>query len=61
MVPVLIYLKSSLLVLKELSRAPFGHIDKKERWALVHFIRSLTKNKISDDSTQVQEFAKNAK
>ena len=40
------------------SMAPFAHIAKKERWALVHFIRSLTKNKISDDSAHTQEFAK---
>ena len=40
------------------SMASFSHIPKKERWALVHFIRSLTQNKVQDQSSQVQEFAK---
>ncbi len=43
------------------SMASFSHIPKKERWAIVHFVRSLSKIKISDDSEKTKEFAKNAK
>ena len=43
------------------SMASFSHIQKLERWALVHFIRSLTKKPVPDDPTQTKEFAENAK
>ena len=43
------------------SMAAFSHIPKTERWAVVHFIRSLTKNKIPDHPEKTKEFAKNAK
>ena len=43
------------------SMAAFSHIPKLERWAVVHFVRSLTKNKIVDSPKQTEEFAKNAK
>lgn len=31
------------------SMAAFAHLNKEERWSLVHFIRSITKNKIKED------------
>lgn len=43
------------------SMASFSHIPKLERWALVHFIRSLTKKPVPDDPDQTKEFASNAK
>ena len=43
------------------SMASFSHIPKLERWALVHFIRSLTKKPVPDDPDQVKEFAIHAK
>ena len=42
------------------SMAAFSHIPKKERWALVHFIRSLTQNSVKDEDAQTKEFAENA-
>lgn len=43
------------------SMASFSHIPKLERWALVHFVRSLSENPVQDDPAQVKEFAENAK
>ncbi|MCB0415791.1 MAG: cytochrome c [Bdellovibrionales bacterium] len=43
------------------SMAPFGHIPVNDRWALVHFIRSITKNKVADDDAKVAEYGKSAK
>jgi mono/diheme cytochrome c family protein len=43
------------------SMAPFGHLPVKDRWALVQFIRSITKNKVADDAKKLEEFAKTAK
>lgn len=31
------------------SMASFGHLSKEDRWALVHFIRSITNNKVKQD------------
>ena len=42
------------------SMASFSHIPKLERWALVHFVRSLSGTPAPDDLTAVKEFAKNA-
>lgn len=33
-------------------------LSKNKRWALVHFIRSITKNKVDDDSSKLEAFAK---
>lgn len=38
--------------------APFGHLPANERWALVHFIRSITNNQVADDSAQLESFGK---
>lgn len=43
------------------SMAPFGHLSKVDRWALVQFIRSITKNKVADDVAAVEKFAASAK
>jgi len=31
-----------------------------DRWSLVHFIRSITHNKIKDDPKKLEEFGKTA-
>lgn len=36
------------------SMAAFAHLSKEERWALVHFIRSITKNKIKENLKQLK-------
>ena len=43
------------------SMAPFGHLPIMDRWAVVHYVRSITKNKKNADSKKVEEFAKTAK
>ena len=43
------------------SMASFSHIPKKDRWALVHFVRSLNKTPIADDPAKTKEFAQSAK
>lgn len=42
------------------SMAAFGHLPVKDRWALVHFMRSITNNKVDIDPAQVEEFGKTA-
>lgn len=43
------------------SMAPFGHLPVVDRWALVHFIRSITENKPEDNPEELAEFGKTAK
>ena len=43
------------------SMAPFGHLPVNDRWALVQFIHSITKNKVADDAAKLEAFAKSAK
>ena len=43
------------------SMVSFKSIPKNDRWALVHFIRSITNNKGTDDPEAVKEFAGSAK
>ena len=38
--------------------ASFAHIDVKDRWAVVQFIDSITKAKVSEDPAKVEAFAK---
>ncbi|MGE0528531.1 MAG: cytochrome c [Bdellovibrionales bacterium] len=47
--------------IKGTSMAAFGHLPVPDRWALVHYIRSITKNKVQDDSAKVEAFAKTVK
>ena len=42
------------------SMASFAHLPKNDRWAVVHYIRSITKNKVKDDSAEVEAFGKTA-
>ena len=42
------------------SMVSFKHLPKIDRWALVHYIRSITKNKVKDDPKKLEEFAKKA-
>lgn len=37
------------------SMAAFGHLSKEDRWALVHFIRSVTKNKVKEDIRKLKQ------
>lgn len=43
------------------SMAGYSHFKPVDRWALVHFIDSITKNKSKEDPAVVAEFAKKAK
>ena len=43
------------------SMASFSHVPVKERWALVHFVRSLSEKPVPDDENQTKEFAQDAK
>ena len=42
------------------SMVSFSYLSKEDRWALVHYIRSLTQNKVKDDLKEVEKFAKTA-
>jgi len=42
------------------SMVSFQHLSKSDRWALVHYIRSITKNKIVDDVKELESFGKNS-
>lgn len=43
------------------SMAAFGHIPLVDRWSLVHFIRSITGNKVQDDEAKLKQFGPTAK
>lgn len=43
------------------SMVSFSYLSKLDRWALVHYVRSITKNKVKDDIEKLKEFAKTAK
>lgn len=43
------------------SMAAFGHFKAADRWALVQYIRSITKNKGADDAAKLKEFGASAK
>ena len=43
------------------SMAPFGHLPLVDRWAVTHYVFSITKNKKNADPKKVEEFAKTAK
>jgi mono/diheme cytochrome c family protein len=36
------------------SMAAYGHLAPGDRWALVHFIRSITQNKVADDEAKLK-------
>ena len=38
----------------------FKHLPKLDRWALVHYIRSITNNKVPDDEKELEDFANQA-
>lgn len=42
------------------SMASFKHLKLDDRWAILHFIESITENKSKDDAAKVAEFAKTA-
>lgn len=39
---------------KGTSMAAFGYMPVAERWALVHYLRSITENKVADDEAQLK-------
>lgn len=43
------------------SMSAYGHLPLVDRWALVHFIQSVTEAKIDTEPVKVAEFAKTAK
>ncbi len=43
------------------SMVSFSYLSVSDRWALVHYMRSITKNKVEDDKEKLAEFAKTAK
>ncbi len=43
------------------SMASYAHFKPADRWAMVHFIESITQNKSNVDPAEVAEFAKTAK
>ncbi|MBC6414992.1 MAG: cytochrome c [Bdellovibrionales bacterium] len=42
------------------SMVSFKHLPNLDRWALVHYIRSITKNKTAYNEQELEEFAKTA-
>lgn len=42
------------------SMVSFQHLSKADRWALVHYIRSITNNKVPDNEKELEEFASQA-
>ena len=42
------------------SMVSFKHLPKLDRWAVIHYIRSITKNKVPDDTKELEEFAPQA-
>jgi mono/diheme cytochrome c family protein len=42
------------------SMVSFKALPKNDRWSLVHYIRSITHNKVQDDPKQLEAFAKTA-
>lgn len=38
----------------------FKHLPKVDRWALVQYIRSITKDKVADNAAELESFAANA-
>ncbi len=43
------------------SMVSFSYLSKLDRWALVHYVRSITKDKVEDNIEKLKEFAKTAK
>ena len=46
--------------IKGSSMASYAHFKAADRWALLHFIESITQNKSTDDPAKIAEFAKTA-
>ena len=42
------------------SMVSFKHLSKLDRWALVHYVRSITNNKVTDNEEELETFAKQA-
>lgn len=46
--------------IKGTSMAAYGHFKAADRWAVIHYIESITNHKSTDDAAAVAEFAKTA-
>lgn len=53
--------KSISLGISNTSMAAFAHLSKEERWALVHFIRSITNNKVKESIKKLKQKVNKAK
>ena len=42
------------------SMVSFKHLPQVDRWAVVHYVRSITQNKVTDNEQELEEFAKQA-
>ncbi len=42
------------------SMVSFSYLSKEDRWALVHYVRSITQNKVEDNLEELEKFAKTA-
>jgi len=42
------------------SMVSFSYLSNIDRWTLIHYVRSITENKVKDDEKQLEEFAKTA-
>jgi mono/diheme cytochrome c family protein len=43
------------------SMASFKHLKAADRWAMIHYIESITQNKSKEDAAKIADFAKNNK
>lgn len=43
------------------SMASFGHLPEADRWALIHYVRSLTKNKVEATDAEIKAFKEQKK
>ena len=43
------------------SMVSFSYLSSLDRWALVHYVRSITNNEVKDDPEKLENFAKTAK
>ena len=42
------------------SMVSFSYLSKLDRWALVHYVRSITKNPVKDNSKELEDYGKTA-
>ena len=47
--------------IEDTSMLSFSYLSSLDRWALVHYVRSITDNEVKDDPVELENFAKKAK